>query len=143
MSGGPQVAGGVPGSEGMMLRAMWTFHFEVRSGGAGPLQDQDTCLGELSQAQTLASGLIGLVRIVARRGRRGVVPLSKCAPTFPFKPHEVGSHCLVVKDGLSTAGDLPQRYRCNETPGHLHPDVSSSNVHNSQTVEGASVSIER
>ena len=42
-----------------------------------------------------------------------------------------------------TAGDLPQRYRCSETPGHLHPDVSSSNVHNSQTVEGASVSIER
>ena len=42
-----------------------------------------------------------------------------------------------------TAGDLPQRYRCNETPGHLHPDVSSSGVHNSQTVEGASVSIER
>ena len=28
-----------------------------------------------------------------------------------------------------TAGDLPQRYRCSETPGHLHPDVSSSNVH--------------
>ena len=42
-----------------------------------------------------------------------------------------------------TVGDLPQRYRCNETPGHLHPDVYSSNVHNSQTVEGASVSIER
>ena len=42
-----------------------------------------------------------------------------------------------------TAGDLPQRYRCNETPGHLHPNISSSNVHNSQTVEGASVSIER
>ena len=42
-----------------------------------------------------------------------------------------------------TAGDLPQRYRCNERPGHLHPDVSNSNVHNSQTVEGASVSIER
>ena len=37
------------------------------------------------------------------------------------------------------AGDLPQRYRCNETPGHLHADVSSSNVHNSQSVEGASV----
>ena len=37
-----------------------------------------------------------------------------------------------------TVGDLPQRYRCNETPGHLHPDVYSSNVHNSQTVEGAS-----
>ena len=28
-------------------------------------------------------------------------------------------------------------------PGHLHPDVYSSNVHNSQTVEGASVSIEK
>ena len=42
-----------------------------------------------------------------------------------------------------TAGDLPQRYRCNETPGYLHPDVYSSDVHNSQTVEGASVSIER
>ena len=42
-----------------------------------------------------------------------------------------------------TVGDLPQRYRCNETLGHLHPDVSSSNVHNSHTVEGASVSIER
>ena len=42
-----------------------------------------------------------------------------------------------------TVGDLPQRFRCNETPGPLHPDVSSSNVHNSQTVEGASVSIER
>ena len=25
--------------------------------------------------------------------------------------------------------------------GHLHPDVYSSNVHNSQTVEGASVSL--
>ena len=34
------------------------------------------------------------------------------------------SHC--------TAGDLPQRYRCSEMPGHLCPDVYSSNVHNSQ-----------
>ena len=32
---------------------------------------------------------------------------------------------------------------CSEMPGHLHPDVYSSNVHNSQTVEGASVSIDR
>ena len=22
-----------------------------------------------------------------------------------------------------TVGDLPQRHRCNETPGHLHPDL--------------------
>ena len=42
-----------------------------------------------------------------------------------------------------TVGDFPQRYRCNEMPGHLHPDVCSSNVHNTRTVEGASVSIER
>ena len=41
------------------------------------------------------------------------------------------------------AGGLPQRYRRRETPGHLHPDVSSSNVHNSHTGEGASVSIKR
>ena len=34
--------------------------------------------------------------------------------------------------------------RCNEMLGHLHPNVYSSNVHNSQTVEeGASVSIKR
>ena len=39
-----------------------------------------------------------------------------------------------------TAGDLPQRYRCSEKPRHLHPNVYSSNVHNSHTVEGASVS---
>ena len=48
-----------------------------------------------------------------------------------------------LRPSTYTAGDLPQRYRCSETPGHLHPDVSSSNVHNSPTVEGASVSIER
>ena len=42
-----------------------------------------------------------------------------------------------------TAGDLPQRYRCSEMPGHLHPNISSSNGHNSHTVEGALVSIEK
>ena len=42
-----------------------------------------------------------------------------------------------------TAGDLPQRHRGSEMSGHMHPDVYSSNVHNSQTVEGASVSIEK
>ena len=35
------------------------------------------------------------------------------------------------------------KIRCSETLGHLHPHAYSSNVHNSQTVEGASVSIER
>ena len=42
-----------------------------------------------------------------------------------------------------TAGDLPQRYRCSEKPRHLHPNVHSSNVHNSQTVGEASVPINR
>ena len=42
-----------------------------------------------------------------------------------------------------TPGDQSQWYRCSEMPGHVHPDVSSSNGHYSQTVEGASVSNER
>ena len=42
-----------------------------------------------------------------------------------------------------TTGNLPQRYKCSEKLRHLHPNVYSSNVHNSQTVEGASLSIER
>ena len=42
-----------------------------------------------------------------------------------------------------TAGDLPQRYSGSEMPGHLHPNVYSSNIHNIQTVERLSVSIER
>ena len=50
---------------------------------------------------------------------------------------------MALRPSNCTTGDLPQRYRCNEMPGHLHPDVYSSNGHNSQTVEGASVSIER
>ena len=50
---------------------------------------------------------------------------------------------LPYNPAIALLGIYPQRFRCNETPGHLHPDVSSSNVHNSQTVEGASVPIER
>lgn len=50
---------------------------------------------------------------------------------------------LPYDPAIALLGIYPQRFRCNETPGHLHPDVSSSNVHNSQTVEGALVSIER
>ena len=48
-----------------------------------------------------------------------------------------------LRPSYCTAGDLPQRYRCSEAAGHLHPNVYSSNVHSGQTVEGASVSIER
>ena len=42
-----------------------------------------------------------------------------------------------------TAGDLPERHRYSEILGHMHLDVYSNNVHNSQTVEGDSVSFER
>ena len=42
-----------------------------------------------------------------------------------------------------TLGDLPKIFRCNEMPEHLHPDVFSRNVHNSETADGAMVSIER
>ena len=34
-----------------------------------------------------------------------------------------------------TTKDLPQRYKCSDPKGHLHPNVYSSNVHNSQTLE--------
>ena len=38
---------------------------------------------------------------------------------------------------------LPQRYKCSDSKGHLHPNVYSSNVHNSQTVERAQMSTDR
>ena len=36
-------------------------------------------------------------------------------------------------------GIYPQRYRCSGKKGHMHPNVHSSIVHNSQTVEGAEI----
>ena len=36
----------------------------------------------------------------------------------------------------------PQRYRCSDPKGHLHPNVYSSNVHNGQTMERAQMSID-
>ena len=42
-----------------------------------------------------------------------------------------------------TTGYLPQRYTCSEKKGHMHPNVHSSNVYNSQTVEGAEVTFNR
>ena len=40
-----------------------------------------------------------------------------------------------------TTGYLPQRYKCSNLKGHLHPSVYSSNVHNSQTMERDKMSI--
>ena len=39
-------------------------------------------------------------------------------------------------------GYLPRRCRCSGTTGHLHPNVHSNNVQNSQTVEGATMSFD-
>ena len=42
-----------------------------------------------------------------------------------------------------TTGYLPQRYKCSDPKGHLDTNVYSSDVHNSQTVETAQMSINR
>ena len=68
----------------------------------------------------------------------GAATLENCVEV----PQRVKNRTALLPSSC-TAGDLPQRYRCSETSGHLHPDVSISNGHNSQTVEGASVSIKR
>ena len=38
---------------------------------------------------------------------------------------------------------LPQRRKCSDLKGHLYPNVHSSNIHNSQTVERAQMSSDR
>ena len=38
---------------------------------------------------------------------------------------------------------LPQRHKCSDPKGHLHPNVYSSSVHNSQTMKRAQMSINR
>ena len=50
-------------------------------------------------------------------------------------PPEV-EHRAALRPSSCTAGDLPQRYRCSDPKGHLHPNVHSSNVLKSQTMEG-------
>ena len=57
-------------------------------------------------------------------------------------PHKVENRATL---GLSnfTTGYLPKRYKCSDLKGHLHPDVHSSNVHNSQTMERAQMSTDR
>ena len=42
-----------------------------------------------------------------------------------------------------TTGYLPQRYKCSDPRGHVHPNIYSSNVHNSQTMGRAQMSIDR
>ena len=51
-------------------------------------------------------------------------------------PQEVKNRAT-LRPRNCTTGYLPQRYRHSEMPGHLHLNVHSRDVHNSQTVEGA------
>ena len=39
--------------------------------------------------------------------------------------------------------NLPQRYKCSDLKGHLHPNVYSSNAHNSQNMERAQIFTDR
>ena len=48
-----------------------------------------------------------------------------------------------LRSSNCTTGYLPQRYRCSEKKEHLHSNVHSSNVHNSQTMEEAKMSFNR
>ena len=57
-------------------------------------------------------------------------------------PPEV-EHRAALRPSSCTAGDLPQRYRCSDPKGHLHPNVHSSNVHKSQTMEKAQMANDR
>ena len=50
-------------------------------------------------------------------------------------PQEVKNGATLQPSNCTT-GYLPQRYRSSKTTWHLHPNVHSSNVHSSQTVQG-------
>ena len=57
-------------------------------------------------------------------------------------PQEIKNRATLLPSNCTT-GYLPQRYRCSEMKGHLHPNVHISNVHNSQTVGQTDMSLDR
>ena len=57
-------------------------------------------------------------------------------------PQKVENRATIQSSNFTT-GYLPQRYKCRNLKGYVHPNVYSSNVHNSQTVERAKMSIDR
>ena len=57
-------------------------------------------------------------------------------------PEDVKNKAILGPSNCTTR-HLPQRYRCREKKGHMHPNVYRSNVHNSQTVEGAEMPFNR
>ena len=59
-------------------------------------------------------------------------------------PQKVKNRVILWSSNCNcTTGYLPQRYRRSEEKGHMHPNVHSSNVHNSQSMEGAEMSFNR
>ena len=57
-------------------------------------------------------------------------------------PQEVKNRLPYHPNG-GTTRYRPQRHKCSDLKGHLHPNVYSSNVHNRQTMERAQMSINR
>ena len=57
-------------------------------------------------------------------------------------PQEVKNRAT-LRPSNCTIRYLPQRYRCSEKKGHMHPNVHSSIIHNSQTVEGTEMPFNR
>ena len=50
---------------------------------------------------------------------------------------------VTLQLSICATGYLPQRYKCSSPKGHVHPNVYSKNVHNSQTMERVQMSIDR
>ena len=57
-------------------------------------------------------------------------------------PQEVENRATLGPSNRIT-GYLPQRYKCSDPKGHLYPNVYSSNVHNSQSMERTQMSTDR
>ena len=57
-------------------------------------------------------------------------------------PQDVKNKAILQPSNCTTRY-LPQRYKCIDPTGYLHPDIYNSNVHNSQTVEGAKMPFNR
>ena len=68
----------------------------------------------------------------------GTATLENCMDV----PQE-GKNRATLQPSNCTSGYLPQRYKCSDLKGHLHPNIYSSNVHKSQTVEGAEMPFNR
>ena len=54
-----------------------------------------------------------------------------------------GENRATLQPSNFTTGYFPQRYKCSDQKGHLHSNVYSSNVHNSQTMERVHMSTDR